>query len=95
MHATVAPAQTLAEDLNSFWVLIQRTASSDWFRVIAESDLSLTQLKTLMHPESVGRQAALDARQDIIAGLSQAAKRAGLNPSGGTAPTPVPNPLKR
>jgi murein DD-endopeptidase MepM/ murein hydrolase activator NlpD len=41
----------------------------------------------------LGRQAALDARQDIIAGLSQAAKRAGLTPSGGTAPTPVPNPL--
>lgn len=41
----------------------------------------------------LGRQAALDARQDIIAGLSQAAKRAGLTPSGGAAPTPIPNPL--
>jgi DNA-binding MarR family transcriptional regulator len=48
MHATVAPTQTLAEDLNAFWILIQRTASADWFRVIAESDLTLTQLKTLM-----------------------------------------------
>jgi murein DD-endopeptidase MepM/ murein hydrolase activator NlpD len=28
-----------------------------------------------------GRQAALDARQDSIAGLSQAAKRAGINPT--------------
>ena len=28
----------------------------------------------------LGRQAALDARQDIIAGLSQAARRAGLAP---------------
>src|SRR5882724_2309483 len=28
----------------------------------------------------LGRQAALDARQDIIAGLSQAARRAGLTP---------------
>jgi murein DD-endopeptidase MepM/ murein hydrolase activator NlpD len=41
----------------------------------------------------LGRQAALDARQDIIAGLSQAAKRAGLTPAGGSPPTPVPNPL--
>ena len=48
MHATVAPAQALAEDLNALWVLIQRTASADWFRIIAESDLSLTQLKILM-----------------------------------------------
>jgi DNA-binding MarR family transcriptional regulator len=48
MHATVAPAQALAEDLNAFWILIQRTASSDWFRAIAEADLSLTQLKALM-----------------------------------------------
>jgi DNA-binding MarR family transcriptional regulator len=48
MHAPVAPAQTLAEDLASFWGLIQRTASADWFRVIAEADVSLTQLKALM-----------------------------------------------
>jgi DNA-binding MarR family transcriptional regulator len=48
MHATVARAQTLAEDLNAFWILIQRTSSSQWFREIAEADLSLTQLKTLM-----------------------------------------------
>lgn len=48
MHATTAPAQTLAEDLNALWILIQRTASADWFRAIAEADLSLTQLKSLM-----------------------------------------------
>ena len=48
MHAPVAPAQTLAEDLSSLWGLIQRTASADWFRVITEADLSLTQLKALM-----------------------------------------------
>jgi DNA-binding MarR family transcriptional regulator len=48
MHATVAPTQALAEDLAAFWGLIQRTASSDWFRVITEADLSLTQLKALM-----------------------------------------------
>ena len=48
MHAPIASTQALAEDLNAFWVLIQRTASDDWFRVIAEADLSLTQLKTLM-----------------------------------------------
>lgn len=44
----------------------------------------------------VGRQAALDARQDIIAGLSQAARRAGI-PSGdgaanAAAAEPVPAP---
>ena len=48
MHATVAPTQALAEDLAAFWGLIQRTASADWFRVITEADLSLTQLKALM-----------------------------------------------
>ncbi len=34
-----------------------------------------------------GRQAALDARQDVIAGLSQAARRVGI-----AAPTPIPAP---
>lgn len=48
MHARVVSEQALAEDLAAFWGLIQRTASADWFRVIAESDLSLTQLKALM-----------------------------------------------
>ena len=48
MHATVAPTQALAEEVAAFWGLIQRTASTDWFRVIAEADLSLTQLKALM-----------------------------------------------
>ena len=42
----------------------------------------------------LGRQAALDARQDIIAGLSQAARRAGLGRSSAPAPKPVPNPLE-
>src|SRR5258706_8978580 len=39
----------------------------------------------------LGRQAALDARQDIIAGLSQAARRAGLAPgaTGGADATPA------
>jgi murein DD-endopeptidase MepM/ murein hydrolase activator NlpD len=41
----------------------------------------------------LGRQAALDARQDIIAGLSQAARRAGLAPDETSIPTPIPNPL--
>jgi murein DD-endopeptidase MepM/ murein hydrolase activator NlpD len=41
----------------------------------------------------LGRQAALDARQDIIAGLSQAARRAGLMPADALVPTPTPNPL--
>ena len=40
----------------------------------------------------LGRQAALDTRQDIIAGLSQAARRAGLTPSDAAPPKPVPNP---
>ena len=48
MHATVAPTQALAEDLACFWGLIQRTASSDWFRVITESELTFTQMKSLM-----------------------------------------------
>ena len=34
----------------------------------------------------IGRQVALDARQDMIAGLSQAARRVGLVPASGTAP---------
>lgn len=41
----------------------------------------------------LGRQAALDARQDIIAGLSQAARRAGLPLGDGGVPTPIPNPV--
>jgi murein DD-endopeptidase MepM/ murein hydrolase activator NlpD len=40
----------------------------------------------------LGRQAALDARQDSIAGLSQAFRRAGLAPLADAVPTPVPNP---
>jgi DNA-binding MarR family transcriptional regulator len=43
MHATA-----LAEDLAALFGLVQRTASADWFRVITEADLSLTQLKALM-----------------------------------------------
>lgn len=42
----------------------------------------------------LGRQAALDARQDIIAGLSQAARRAGLSRPTAPAPKPTPNPLE-
>jgi murein DD-endopeptidase MepM/ murein hydrolase activator NlpD len=41
----------------------------------------------------LGRQAALDARQDVIAGLSQAARRAGLTPPTDLVPTPAANPL--
>jgi murein DD-endopeptidase MepM/ murein hydrolase activator NlpD len=41
----------------------------------------------------LGRQAALDARQDIITGLSQAARRAGLVTGDAGVPTPIPNPL--
>ena len=48
MHATVAPTQALAEDLHSLWGLIQRTASAEWFSVITESELTFTQLKSLM-----------------------------------------------
>ena len=40
----------------------------------------------------VGKQAALDARQDIIAGLSQAARGAGRGPPAGAAPLPAPEP---
>jgi murein DD-endopeptidase MepM/ murein hydrolase activator NlpD len=40
----------------------------------------------------LGRQAALDARQDSIAGLSQAFRRAGLPPLADAVPKPVPNP---
>src|SRR5581483_2291194 len=36
----------------------------------------------------LGKQAALDARQDIIASLSQAARRAGIDPSVPAAPLP-------
>lgn len=42
----------------------------------------------------LGRQTALDARQDIIAGLSQAARRAGLSRPTTTAPKPIANPLE-
>lgn len=38
----------------------------------------------------IGRQATLDARQDIIAGLSQAARSAGLLPPADAAPVPAP-----
>ena len=38
----------------------------------------------------VGKQATLDARQDIIAGLSQAARSAGLVPPAEAAPVPSP-----
>jgi murein DD-endopeptidase MepM/ murein hydrolase activator NlpD len=38
----------------------------------------------------LGRQAALDARQDSIAGLSQAFRRAGLAPLADALPKPVP-----
>lgn len=48
MHATVASTQTLAEDLHALWGLIQRTASAEWFSVITESELTFTQLKSLM-----------------------------------------------
>jgi DNA-binding MarR family transcriptional regulator len=48
MHATVTPTQALAEDLHGLWGLIQRTASADWFRVITESELTFTQMKSLM-----------------------------------------------
>ena len=48
MHATVASTQALAEDLHALWGLIQRTASSEWFAVITESELTFTQLKSLM-----------------------------------------------
>jgi murein DD-endopeptidase MepM/ murein hydrolase activator NlpD len=40
----------------------------------------------------VGRQAALDARQDSIANLSQAFRRAGLAPIADAVPKPAPNP---
>lgn len=40
----------------------------------------------------LGRQAALDARQDIIASLSQAARRAGLAPTATVAPLPDRTP---
>ncbi len=39
-----------------------------------------------------GRQAALDARQDVIASLSQAARRVGIVPASALPPTPVPAP---
>ncbi len=39
-----------------------------------------------------GRQAALDARQDVIAGLSQAARRYGIVPAQGLPPIPTPAP---
>ena len=60
MHADVAPTQALAEDLAAFWGVIQRTASADWFRVITESDLSLTQLKALM---ALGMTGSMSVKQ--------------------------------
>ncbi len=39
-----------------------------------------------------GRQAALDARQDVIAGLSQAARRVGIAPTSAEPPIPIPAP---
>lgn len=41
----------------------------------------------------VGRQAALDARQDMLTGLTAAAREAGLIPEA-TPPVPLPNPLR-
>ena len=42
----------------------------------------------------VGRQAVLDQRQDILAGLAQAARRAGIVP-GDLAPTAAPEAASR
>ncbi len=42
-----------------------------------------------------GRQAALDARQDVIAGLSQAARRVGIAPAGNEAAAPDAAPASR
>ena len=47
MQASIASPQALAKELSAFWTHIQRTSSGEWFRTIAESDLSLTQLKAL------------------------------------------------
>lgn len=61
---------------------------------LLRSDIDRLTSRQLLNQEAVeaeverllGRQAALDARQDVIAGLSQAIRRAGIVPDGVAAP---------
>jgi DNA-binding MarR family transcriptional regulator len=43
----VTSTQALAEDLQAIWGLIGRTSSGEFFREVAEAEISLTQLKAL------------------------------------------------
>ena len=62
------------------------------------SDIDRLTSRQLLNQEAVeaeverllGRQAALDARQDVIAGLSQAVRRAGITADGEPAPDETP-----
>lgn len=47
MQSSVASTQEVAQGLQALWHLIGRTASGEFFRVVAESELSLSQLKAL------------------------------------------------
>jgi murein DD-endopeptidase MepM/ murein hydrolase activator NlpD len=63
------------------------TLRSDIDRLTSHQLLGQQQLETELDRLS-GRQAALDARQDVIAGLSQAARRVGIAPAAGDAVVP-------
>jgi DNA-binding MarR family transcriptional regulator len=55
MQATSAPAQatydTLTEDVGTFLLHLMKASSSNFFRAMAEHELSLTQIKVLYHLE--------------------------------------------
>ena len=55
MQATSAPAQAvpqaLVEDLGTFLLYLMKASSSNFFRAMAEHELSLTQIKVLYHLE--------------------------------------------
>ena len=63
------------------------TLRSDIDRLTSRQLLNQQQIEADVQRLS-GRQAALDARQDVIAGLSQAARRVGIAPVGNEAATP-------
>ena len=63
------------------------TLRSDIDRLTSRQLLNQQQIEADVQRLS-GRQAALDARQDVIAGLSQAARRVGIAPAGNEAAAP-------
>jgi murein DD-endopeptidase MepM/ murein hydrolase activator NlpD len=69
------------------------TLRSDIDRLTSRQLLNQQQIEADVR-RLAGRQAALDARQDVIAGLSQAARRVGIAPVSALPPTPRPAPDK-